>query len=108
MSQPRNAIANEVAALTDLVARERLAAQQGDVADLTALTGRVDALCRDVMALPSEQGRMFRPQMLGLMDELNALSAGLSSGIDAIRHTLGQAADGRRAARAYRAPDAAK
>jgi hypothetical protein len=83
------------------VAAARGAVDEGKSVDLESLEADVDATCRAIMALPSDEGRGLQPEMVTLSDDLNLLAGALEHEYRAMKQALGELSDRKRAQTAY-------
>ena len=67
----------EVAKVASLVLTARRLLASGTLVDLSAIEERVRALCGAIEAMPPDEGRPLREDLLTLIDKLNRLGSDL-------------------------------
>jgi hypothetical protein len=74
---------------------------EGYPVDLSDLTARVETICGAIETLPADQRGTFEMPVVGLIDELNALTEDLTKQRDGIAKGLKSIASGAQASKAY-------
>ena len=84
--------------------KARQGLSRGTIIDLTPIEQDVKWLCRSVEALSPEEASGLRPQLFGLLEEVNQLGENLRAGLGELAQLLSAASDRRKALNAYAAP----
>ena len=100
MSNGEN-LSQDLQVAEQMIARIRAEAAAGATIDLAPLETRVETLCQTVEALPSEQARQLRVNLLALVEDFDQLTKQLRGDLLQLTEQLGAATERRRAALAY-------
>lgn len=101
-------IESEMHSLTARLRKARQGLSRGTIIDLTPIEQDVKGLCHAIEALPREESRYLRPQLIGLVEEVNQLGENLRAGLGELAEMLNAASDRRKALTAYAAPKSDK
>ena len=91
----------DLQAAEQMIARIRAEAAAGQTIDLSPLETRVETLCQAVEALPAQQARRLRVNLLALLEDFDQLAKVLKANLGQLTEQLGAATERRRAALAY-------
>jgi hypothetical protein len=100
MSQPSQ-VETDLSDAAAAIAKARDLLARSHPIDLAGLDGCVAKLCEDIAALPDGQRETVKPQLVGLIDNLNGLVESLSSQHNELSTTLKDIAARQRAVNAY-------
>jgi len=91
-------------AAINVVSEARRAVDAGNQVDLSGLEREVDGLCKELGALPAEAGDKLKPALVALADDLDRLTAALTSAHKKLAEDIGALSARRRANKAYGQP----
>ncbi len=100
MSEPSQVEADLTAAQA-AINRARDLLNDGNEVDLTGLDGCVAKLCKDIAALPEGQRAIYKPRLVGMIDNLNSLVESLSVQHKELGAALKNVSSRQRAVNAY-------
>ncbi len=100
MSQPSQ-VETDLSDAAAAIAKARDLLAGGHPIDLAGLDGCVAKLCEDIARLPEGQRETVKPQLVGLIDNLNGLVESLSSQHNELSSALKDIAARQRAVNAY-------
>ena len=98
----REAAGRDLDRLMGALARARADVEAGRLVDLDGLDAGVKDLCARVGALSIEEARGLRARMVALTDDFGHLARAIETRLAALKRELGDTADRRQAADAYR------
>ena len=97
------AISQRIDSLVDLLAQHAKKIEAGAMIEWAPINEQVEALCRDVQALPPGQGVPLKPRLLVLVDEVTRLEDVIARHCADVQSRIKSNARNRIAAAAYRA-----
>ncbi len=87
--------------LDRMVARSRAEMAAGETVDLDALEHKVQEVCGRLTALPADQARLYKSNLLALLDEIALLTGEIEARLETLALDLGDTAKRRSAVSAY-------
>ncbi len=87
--------------LDRMVARSRAEMSSGETVDLDALEHKVQEVCGQLTALPADQARLYKSNLLALLDEIALLTGEIEARLETLAFHLGDTAKRRSAVSAY-------